>query len=58
MSAPDVDCKVLLIGTEKAGKTAFFLRYAKDTFSENYNPTVGIDFTSETVTRYLATLAG
>ena len=39
--------KIFFVGTTKVGKTALIHRYIHDTFSEEYEPTQGIDFMSK-----------
>eukprot|EP00351_Strombidinopsis_sp_SopsisLIS2011_P003049 CAMPEP_0116875128 /NCGR_PEP_ID=MMETSP0463-20121206/6913_1 /TAXON_ID=181622 /ORGANISM="Strombidinopsis sp, Strain SopsisLIS2011" /LENGTH=59 /DNA_ID=CAMNT_0004520109 /DNA_START=31 /DNA_END=210 /DNA_ORIENTATION=+ len=41
--------KVLLIGNSGVGKSSLLVRFADDTFSENFMPTIGVDFKIRTV---------
>lgn len=36
--------KVLLVGDERVGKSGLILRFAEDSFTENYISTIGVDF--------------
>jgi GTPase SAR1 family protein len=39
---------MLLIGNSGVGKSCLLLRYAENTFNENFFNTIGVDFVSET----------
>ncbi|CAM2713551.1 unnamed protein product [Rotaria socialis] len=39
-------CKICLIGDSQVGKTGLCIRLKDDTFSENFSPTIGVDFLS------------
>lgn len=41
--------KVLLIGNSGVGKSSLLLRFADDVFSENFMPTIGVDFKIRTI---------
>ena len=41
--------KVLLIGNSGVGKSLLLLRFADDVFSENFMPTIGVDFKIRTI---------
>jgi len=41
--------KILVIGSSKCGKTSIINRYAKDEFTEDYNITLGADYTRKVV---------
>jgi len=43
-SGPKHMFKYLVVGEERAGKTALVMRYCKDTFTDTYEPTIGIDY--------------
>uniref|UniRef100_A0A673BRJ9 Ras-related protein Rab n=1 Tax=Sphaeramia orbicularis TaxID=375764 RepID=A0A673BRJ9_9TELE len=48
--APDYRLfKVLVIGDVGVGKSSIILRYVKRDFSENYKPSIGVDFALKTV---------
>ena len=36
--------KILLIGNSAVGKSSLLMRFAEDIFSENFLPTIGVDF--------------
>ncbi len=36
--------KVCVVGDQEVGKTSLLLKYSKNTFQENYKPTIGADF--------------
>lgn len=36
--------KILLVGDTTVGKSAFLHRYIDNTFNEDFEPTIGIDF--------------
>jgi len=36
--------KVLLIGNSGVGKSSLLVRFAEDTFTESFMPTIGVDF--------------
>ena len=38
--------KVLLIGNSGVGKSSLLLRFADDVFTDNFMPTIGVDFVS------------
>jgi hypothetical protein len=40
----DLLVKILLIGDSGCGKSCLLLRFADDTFSDNYISTIGVDF--------------
>ncbi|HUY00407.1 MAG TPA: Rab family GTPase [Candidatus Deferrimicrobium sp.] len=39
--------KVVLVGEEGVGKTSLILRYINNSFTENYIPTLGVNFTTK-----------
>ncbi len=39
--------KVVIVGDGGIGKTAMVLRYTKDTFSEDYKVTIGVQFATQ-----------
>lgn len=41
--------KVVVVGDEKVGKTSLIVRYTEKRFSEDYKPTIGIDFAGKFV---------
>ena len=41
--------KLLIVGNSAVGKSALLLRYAEDTYDENYVTTIGIDFKVRTI---------
>jgi len=41
--------KILIIGNSKCGKTSIIRRYASDSFTEDYNITLGADYTKKVV---------
>lgn len=41
--------KILVIGNSKCGKTSIIRRYASDSFTEDYNITLGADYTKKVV---------
>ena len=41
--------KILLIGNSGVGKSSLLLRFADDTFSGNFMPTIGVDFKIKTI---------
>ena len=41
--------KLVIIGNSGVGKSALLLRFADDTFSENYITTIGVDFRFKTL---------
>merc|ERR1711874_641300 len=41
--------KLVLIGDSGAGKSSLLLRFADDTFTENYITTIGVDFRFKTI---------
>ena len=44
--------KVLIVGPVAVGKTAIINRYFDNTFSPNYNSSVGVDFKEKKIKRY------
>ncbi|OMJ71702.1 hypothetical protein SteCoe_30010 [Stentor coeruleus] len=42
--------KIVLVGDSGVGKSCLLLRFADDTFSENYISTIGVDFRFKTLT--------
>lgn len=49
LQEPVARLKVVLVGEANVGKSSIINRYWRDTFSQNYNFTVGIDFHSKVV---------
>lgn len=43
--------KVILLGSQNAGKTSILNRYIKNTFYEKSQPTVGVDFESRAIAK-------
>jgi small GTP-binding protein len=41
--------RLLIIGNSSVGKTCLLRRFAEGNFSENFIPTVGIDFSVKTI---------
>ena len=41
--------KIVMIGESNTGKTSMLLRFAENTFSENYLCTIGVDFKIKTL---------
>ena len=41
--------KVLLIGNSGVGKSSLLLRFADDVFTDNFMPTIGVDFKIRTI---------
>jgi Ras-related protein Rab-6A len=41
--------KLVFLGDQSVGKTSILTRFMYDTFDENYEPTIGIDFLSKTL---------
>ena len=44
--------KLIVVGDQNTGKSSLINRYAKGTFEENYQATIGIDFLSKTIFIY------
>ena len=44
-----LQCKVVLIGETRVGKTSIINRYISDNFSSSLSPTPGASFTAKTV---------
>lgn len=40
----DKQFKMVLLGDAQSGKSAMAVRYAQETFSKQYTPTVGVEF--------------
>lgn len=40
----DLRIKIILLGNGSVGKTSLATRFAKNTFSEKYQPSIGVDF--------------
>ena len=49
MSDFDYLLKIVLIGNANVGKTSILLRFADDSFEDNYIGTVGVDFRFRTI---------
>ena len=49
MSKPYI-VRLLTLGDSGAGKSSLLLRYTQDQFSQEYMPTIGIDFRLKTLT--------
>ncbi|KAK5580404.1 hypothetical protein RB653_000421 [Dictyostelium firmibasis] len=45
----DLFLKILMIGNSSVGKSSMLVRYTKNTFSDSYTPTLGIDFCLKTI---------
>ncbi|KAF0984518.1 hypothetical protein FDP41_000417 [Naegleria fowleri] len=43
-TSPMADGKVILVGDSMVGKTSLFVRIIRNVFSNNYRPTIGMDF--------------
>ncbi len=41
--------KVLLIGNSGVGKSSLLVRFADDVFTDNFMPTIGVDFKIKTL---------
>ncbi|CAM41428.1 small GTP binding protein rab6-like protein, partial [Leishmania braziliensis MHOM/BR/75/M2904] len=41
--------KLVLLGDQSVGKTSILTRFMYDTFDQQYQPTIGIDFFSKTI---------
>jgi small GTP-binding protein len=41
--------KIIIVGNTGVGKSSLLLKYTRDIFSENYEPTIGVDFGSMVV---------
>ena len=41
--------KVLLIGSSGVGKSSLLVRFSDDTFTDNFMPTIGVDFKIKTI---------
>ncbi|KAG5473375.1 hypothetical protein LSCM4_03438 [Leishmania orientalis] len=41
--------KLVLLGDQSVGKTSIITRFMYDTFDQQYQPTIGIDFFSKTI---------
>ena len=41
--------KVLLIGSSGVGKSSLLVRFADDMFTDNFMPTIGVDFKIKTI---------
>ena len=39
--------KVKMVGDSAVGKSSIVLRFCQDTFTENMNPTIGMDYKSK-----------
>ena len=44
MANSDYLFKVILVGNSGVGKSSLLVRYADDTFTDNFMPTIGVDF--------------
>ena len=42
--------KVLLLGNSYVGKTCILIRYSEDSFKENYDVTIGLNYRIKTMT--------
>ena len=42
--------KVLLIGNSGVGKSSLLVRFTDDVFTDNFMPTIGVDFKIKTLT--------
>eukprot|EP01125_Pyxidicula_operculata_P015969 TRINITY_DN5451_c0_g1_i3.p1 TRINITY_DN5451_c0_g1~~TRINITY_DN5451_c0_g1_i3.p1 ORF type:complete len:190 (+),score=34.58 TRINITY_DN5451_c0_g1_i3:14-583(+) len=45
----DIEFKINLVGDSSSGKSSLLSRFAEDTFTESYIPTIGADFRVKTV---------
>ena len=45
----DFSLKVVVVGDTNVGKTSFLVRYVKNSFSEEYHQTIGVDFLTQTI---------
>ena len=52
----DLLFKMLLIGNSGVGKSCLLLRYAENSFNENFFNTIGVDFVSIDLTIFTNTL--
>jgi Ras-related protein Rab-6A len=49
VSSTTVKHKLVLLGDQSVGKTSIIARFMYDTFDQQYQPTIGIDFFSKTI---------
>ena len=49
MAGYDYMLKLLLVGNSNVGKSSLLLRFADDAWSEEYMPTLGVDFKIRTI---------
>ena len=49
-TSPSKSYKVLLLGNSSVGKTCILIRFSEDTFNDNYEVTIGLNYRIKTIT--------